>query len=90
MAKMGRRDKAIGFALYMDRMERLRQEARAYDVDTVLLYDSDAELTLLQARTAQLGAAGSVLALRQKPENLTYRRLLKLQGSEVAELENNT
>lgn len=90
MAKMGRRDKAIGFALYMDRMERLRQEARAYDVDTVLLYDSDADLTLLQARTAQLDAAGSVLALRQKPENLTYRRLLKLQGSEVAELENNT
>ena len=32
---------------------------------------------------------GSVLALQQKPADLRYRRLLKLQGSEVVELENN-
>ena len=38
---------------------------------------------------AILRETGSVLALQQKPADLRYRRLLKLQGSEVVELENN-
>ena len=89
LAKMGRKDRAIGFALYMDLVERLAPSPRHYDVDTVLLYDEGADLNRLQAQTAALSQQGSVMALRHKPENLRYRRLLKLQGSEVAELENN-
>ena len=87
LAKMGRGDKAIGFALYMDRMERLAPAGRQYDVDTVLLYDETADLRTLQARTEALSREGNVLASVEKPANLRYRRLLKLQGSEVAELE---
>lgn len=90
MQKMGRSDRAIGFAVYMDMTERLAKPAGAYDVDTVLLYDEDADLSVLHRQTAALSRDGSVLALQKAPEALTYRRLLKLQGSEVAELENNT
>ena len=90
MQKMGRSDRAIGFAVYMDMTERLAKPAGAYDVDTVLLYDEDADLSLLRRQTSALSRDGSVLALQKAPEALTYRRLLKLQGSEVAELENNT
>ena len=89
LTKMGRRDKGIGFALYLDRMERLAPAGSGYDVDTVLLYDDSADLAILQARTEALSEGGSVLTLRQKPRDLRYRRLMKLQGSEVAELENN-
>ena len=89
LSKMGRKDRAIGFALYMDLMERLVTSGREYDVDTVLLYDECADLKTLQTLSATLRETGSVLALQQKPENLRYRRLLKLQGSEVVELENN-
>ena len=89
LSKMGRKDRAIGFALYMDLMERLVTSGREYDVDTVLLYDECADLKTLQTLSATLRETGSVLALQQKPENLCYRRLLKLQGSEVVELENN-
>ena len=89
LSKMGRKDRAIGFALYMDLMERLVTSGREYDVDTVLLYDESADLKTLQTLSAALRETGSVLALQQKPENLRYRRLLKLQGSEVVELENN-
>ena len=89
LSKMGRKDRAIGFALYMDMMERLVTSGREYDVDTVLLYDECADLKTLQTLSATLRETGSVLALQQKPENLRYRRLLKLQGSEVVELENN-
>lgn len=89
MRKMGRRSGAIGFAVYMDLIERLEQLGSEYDVDTVLLYDETADLAVLREQTAALRESGSVLALRQKPENIKYRRLLKLRGSEVAELENN-
>lgn len=89
LSKMGRKDRAIGFALYMDMMERLVTSGREYDVDTVLLYDESADLKTLQTLSAILRETGSVLALQQKPADLRYRRLLKLQGSEVVELENN-
>lgn len=89
MAKMGRRSGAIGFAVYMDQIGRLAKSPSEYDVDTVLLYNDDADLTALYHTIDTLSAAGSVTARQQKPENIRYRRLLKLQGSEVAELENN-
>ena len=90
MQKMGRSDSAIGFAVYMDMTERLAKPVSTYDVDTVLLYNENADLSVLRRQTAALSAEGSVLALRNVPETLKYRRLMKLQGSEVAELENNT
>ena len=89
MTKMGRKDRAIGFALYTDLMERLAPAPNQYDVDTVLLYDENADLKLLQAHIAALNQEGSVLAIQNKPETTRYRRLLKLQGSEVTERENN-
>ena len=89
MTKMGRKDRAIGFALYTDLMERLAPSPQQYDVDAVLLYDENTDLRLLQAHIAALNREGSVLALQHKPETIRYRRLLKLQGSEVTELENN-
>ena len=70
--------------------ERLAKPVSTYDVDTVLLYDDSADLSILRRQTGALSAEGSVLALRNVPETLKYRRLMKLQGSEVAELENNT
>lgn len=89
MKKMGRSDSAIGFAVYMDRLERLARPGSEYDVDTVLLYDGTADLSILRQQATALQETGSVLALQSLPETLKYRRLLKLQGSEVVELENN-
>ncbi len=89
LTKMGRKDRAIGFALYMDQIERLVSSSVEYDVDTVLLYEADADLKILQSQVTALGNRGSILAVQNKPENLSYRRLMKLQGSEVTELENN-
>ena len=89
MTKMGRKDRAIGCALYTDLMERLAPTPQQYDVDTVLLYDENTDLKRLQSHISALNREGSVLALQHKPETMRYRRLLKLQGSEVTELENN-
>lgn len=85
LSKMGREGGAIGFALYASLLERLFDRA-AYDVDTVLLYNQeDDPAQVLQVREKLQDA----LAVRQLPQGLIYRRLLKMQNGEAVLLENH-
>lgn len=91
MAKMRRRSGAIGFAVYMDMLERLEHARKAYDVDAVLLYDEKADLETIRSQVTRLTAQGSsILVQRNLPENIRYRQLLKLQEGEVKVLEDHT
>ena len=84
MQRMGREARAVGFAIYMDLLERLGGEARPYDVDTVLLYGADADVPALSRAIAQLTDAGhSVTAQRAVPVKLRYRQLARFDGREV-------
>ena len=90
MQKMQRRGGAVGFAVYMDTLDRLGVQRKAYDVDTVLLYEEGADLTVLRAQREALTTKGeNVMVQRYLPENIRCRQILKLQGSEVEILENN-
>ena len=90
MGKMRRNSHAIGFAVYIDRLERLEPAPRRYDVDTVLLYDTAVPMADVMRYAAKLREAGiTVMVQRQKPETVQYRQLIKLWGSEVEILENN-
>ena len=89
MKKMGRKSNAIGFAVYMDLIERLAPPRAEYDVDTVLLYDKDSDLNTLRRQAEALRQSGSVLVRQQIPAELSFRRLFKLQGSEVIPIEDN-
>ncbi len=89
MQKMGRRAKAIGFAVYLDLLERLG-DAAPYDVDAVLLYGADTTPQELLRVTDALAAEGKcVLARRDKPENIKFKELLQLKNGEVCVLEAN-
>ncbi|MBQ3056038.1 MAG: ATP phosphoribosyltransferase regulatory subunit [Clostridia bacterium] len=90
MRKMGKSQNAIGFAVYLDALERLLDNGGAYDVDTVVIYDSAADLSLLSAAIESLTAAGqTVMARRAVPEKLRYQRLLKFDSKEGKLLEAN-
>lgn len=90
MKKMGRTSGAIGFAVYLDMLERMDQPRRAYDVDTVLLYEQGAPLGVIRKVAESIRAAGeSVMIQRNVPSNIRYRNLMKLRGEEVEILENN-
>ena len=90
MKKMGRKSGAIGFAVYLDTLERLNLTEKKYDVDTVLLYSADCSAADLADAVNSLVADGkSVMAQLNRPENIRYRQLLKLNGKEVDILENN-
>ena len=89
LRKMGRSSKAIGFAIYMDMLQRLEAEKTGFDVDTVLLHDGTEDPGLLTRLADQARAVGSVLVATALPENRTWRRIIRLQNGEAAELENN-
>ena len=84
MRRMGRGAKAVGFAIYLDLLERLVDAERPYDVDTVLLYDASADARLLSAAVRALIESGAgVAAMKAVPERLRYRRLLRFEDGEV-------
>ena len=90
MKKMRRSSGAIGFAVYLDMLERMDQGRRSFDVDTVLLYEAGASLRAIRAAAEALKAKGqSVMVQPSVPENVRYRNLMKLQGEEVVVLEKN-
>ncbi len=90
MQKMKRTSGAIGFAVYMDMLERLDSAPDEYDVDIVLLYDETADLTVIRCKADELGNTGArVLVQRKKPATIRYKKLVQLCGDEVILLENN-
>ena len=83
MRKMGRSESAIGFAVYLDALERLGEDVPSYDVDTVVLYDESADPAALSAALETVIAKGkSVTARLSVPEKLCYRTLLKFDAKE--------
>lgn len=90
MQKMKRQSGAVGFAVYMDMLERLDNTANEYDVDVVLFYDETADLAVLRDKVSELIQGGlRVSAQREKSETIRYKQLMKLCGNEVEILENN-
>ena len=87
---MGRTSCAVGFAVYMDQLEQLVTERKVFDVDVLVLYDSNTDLKTVRKCCNDLRSQSiSVTAQQQIPENLRYRQLYRINGSEVELLENN-
>lgn len=79
MRKMGRKSGAIGFAVYMDAIDRLDAERKDYDVDVLLLYkegDSLSDISAARRRCSENGE--SVMVQRSIPENIRYKRLCEV------------
>ena len=85
MRKMGKKENAIGFAVYLDALERFMEDKECFDVDTVVLYGEDTDTATLADTMAALVAEGkTAIAQRSVPEKLRYRTLLDLKNAEVA------
>lgn len=80
LSHMGKNARAIGFALYLDQLDRLEPEKDRYDVDTLLLVE---DATPAQILAAAEGLEGSVLAAKTMPADRRWKRLAKLQNGEV-------
>lgn len=72
---------AAGFALYLSELNRLFQEQREYDVDTLLLYEQRHTPAQVAAAVRTLSAQGSVFAALAPPEGLRARRTVSITST---------
>ena len=89
MKKMGRTTGAVGFAVYLDMLERLDTHEKEYDTDILLLYDDSADVCELVKTVSVLSKSGTrILAQKTKPKAIRYRQLLAYRngGLEILEI----
>lgn len=89
LERMGKKADAIGFAVYLDMLERLTDSGRKYDADVVLLYDEGADACELSKSIKMLTDSGSSVLALKKLTDVKCRRLLKFNGKGVELVENN-
>lgn len=90
MQSMSRKSKAIGFAVYIDMLERFNVKEREFDYAAVLLYsENDSISTVKNAAQKLINEYGCVFTAKKLPEKATYGKLFELQNGEVILIENN-
>ena len=79
LRRMGKTGQAIGFAVYLDQLERLDSDSE-YDVDTLLLYGPETDPAAAAARAAYLAAEGKTVRMeRTIPRELRWRELVRFE-----------
>ena len=82
--KMGKKANAIGFAVYLDRLERFGAEEKEYDVDVMLIFGEGTEQSAIVAAVKELTDAGnSVCAVREIDPSVRCLAIAKLENGEV-------
>lgn len=75
MKKLSKSARAIGFAVYLDQLERL-DNTTPYDVDVVLLYNQNDDTDEVSKRVTELVSSGkSVSAQTSLPDKLHYGKI---------------
>ena len=90
MQKMGRKSGAVGFAVYLDMLDRLDRREKKYDADMVLLYEENVDTgDLVRAIDLLTGSGKSVIAEKAIPVGIRYRQLLSFRNGGLEILETN-
>ena len=79
MKKMGRQVQALGFAVYLDQLDRLMDEQDAYDVDLLITYGKDAQWESIIAAVQKAQAEGETVRVQPEGETaLRSRRMIRM------------
>ena len=90
MRKMKKSGRAIGFAVYLDLLERLADDGGAFDADAMLLYDEGASVGEIAAAVASLQAEGkTVFAAGTCSSKCRAKQIYSLEKGRVTLIENN-
>ena len=85
MKKMGKKAKAIGFAVYLDLLEQTGEKKKT-DVDTLVLYSEKSDMGKLSQFVAdRINSGESVSAQRKIPQKLRYKTLIDFDKEENAQ-----
>ncbi len=78
MQKMGKKTKAIGFAVYLDELTRLNENEKEYDVDVAIEYGNADVNTVNQTVEKYIAMGKSVFADKEISSACKYATLIKL------------
>ncbi len=88
MEKMNKKCGAIGFAVYLDTLERFGENKKEYDVDCIVIYDENSNVCELSSFVNNLMEKEQSVTVQKKiPNGLRYKTLINF--SEVTKGENN-
>ena len=79
LRKMGRKAKAIGFAIYLDLLQQLHRGEDLLEVDTLILHDGSVDTLTLSAAAEAAAAQGSVLVANRLPGERTWKNLVRFE-----------
>ncbi|MBE6667161.1 MAG: hypothetical protein E7607_02480 [Ruminococcaceae bacterium] len=90
LRKLDKKQGAIGFAVYLDRLERFDSALPEYDVDIVLTYDKGTDVKKIIEAKNELAKDGARVLVGEHPDkSQRYRKLLKITDGGVVTLEAN-
>lgn len=90
MEKLGKQTSAMGFAVYINELERIYAKEQSYDVDVLLLYDEGVDTAKLMAAVKMLTSTGSRVRVQTvRSEKIRFNQLLKLGDGGLEILEAN-
>ena len=78
--KMGRKSRAIGFAVYADLLQERNQEDNSFDVDTLILHDGTVSLSEVNRAAKAASKNGSVLVATTPPKGRSWKNVVTLGG----------
>ena len=88
--KMGKDFGAVGFAVYLDLLERFYSDSDGYDTDVLLVYGKEnSPAEIFEAVTKLTGEGNTVKALESDDGKIKYKKLARLVGGEVKIVETN-
>ena len=89
MRKMGRRDGAVGFAVYLDAFASYAKSTSDYDTD-ILLLENGADATAALLEVERLTQAGNRVTVAEHiHEEIRARKIMIMQGSEACQYGND-
>ena len=90
MEKLGKQTGAIGFALYLDQLERFGSVNDDYDVDVLLLYGDDTPVSKVISTVNSFRADGkTVRATNTLDKSVSYKKLFGFGKDGIESLEEN-
>jgi len=89
MRRFQKQADGIGFALYLDELNRILSDRRALDADVLVLYRDGDDLTILHQAVFDLAAQGLRVITRKgdPPEELHVGRTLRLESGKLREVD---
>lgn len=84
MDKLGKREGAVGFAIYLTELDTLAEKMAEYDTEALIIYDENTDFEKLAEAAQTLRGHGlSVRTEKAIPADLRYRTLYKFENGNL-------